>query len=239
MFTIIAGAGISVSCGIPDFRSSKGLFKKKGLRQLFDAQHSFSSQKDFSDFLIAMAQLYDDFVSRKPSTFHKKCAQSEKVLRLYSQNIDFLEERAGIHPEKVVYLHGKLDTVRCTRCFHKFEMRLYVKEYRDGLTADCAMCKTRKRRRKLGYIRPDILLYNELDRFALDSSMRLSKDRKRTRVLVVIGTSCSIPGVRQIIRDFAKTRAVWYVNIERPPKSVEKLVEWKEMTADAFAEKYL
>lgn len=58
----------------------------------------------------------------RPSDSHKLLAlleQKKMLLRVYSQNIDGLEQVAGVSPKKMVYAHGSLQWATCCRCKHK------------------------------------------------------------------------------------------------------------------------
>src|SRR5687767_201035 len=132
---VIAGAGISVSAGIPDFRSSNGLFAtarsqhkvKASGKHLFDAsvyKHDSSTQS-FHTMVREMAQMSQE---AKPTPFHHmlaSLAQQGRLLRLYSQNIDCLDTslqplatNIPLNPKgpwpATVQLHGGLEKMVCT-----------------------------------------------------------------------------------------------------------------------------
>lgn len=44
-----------------------------------------------------------------------------RLLRIYTQNIDGLEERAGVSPKKIVYAHGSPEVFRCLTCGTKID----------------------------------------------------------------------------------------------------------------------
>ncbi|PWN22171.1 DHS-like NAD/FAD-binding domain-containing protein [Microstroma glucosiphilum] len=107
---VVCGAGISVSqpAGIPDFRSSTGLFKslkeqhpEAGLtsgKDLFDAR-LFQSEANTALFYSMIASLHKMTVSAQPTLFHHflRCLDEQgRLQRVYTQNIDALEERAGL-----------------------------------------------------------------------------------------------------------------------------------------------
>ncbi|KAJ1845197.1 NAD-dependent deacetylase hst3 [Coemansia sp. RSA 486] len=104
---IITGAGISVSSGIPDFRSPDGLFRQlkqkypsavTNGKDLFDAT-LFSDPAMISVFYNFMGELRN-LVSQANCTpthrFIKELEENGKLLRCYTQNIDSLEKRIGL-----------------------------------------------------------------------------------------------------------------------------------------------
>ncbi|CAB9509352.1 dependent histone deacetylase SIR2 [Seminavis robusta] len=128
---VLNGAGISVSCGIPDFRSrGSGLYSTLdpediGLscpEELFDWEVFREDPRPFYKFA---RNLYFPLGSGenaqrvRPSDSHKLLAmleQKKMLLRVYSQNIDGLEQVAGVSPKKMVYAHGSLQWASCLRC---------------------------------------------------------------------------------------------------------------------------
>ncbi|KAG6873957.1 hypothetical protein C0995_008996 [Termitomyces sp. Mi166 len=105
---VICGAGISVQAGIPDFRSADGLFKtlkrdnpREALvsgKDLFDAS-VFNSEHTTALFCQMIAQLWSLSQAAKPTAFHNALRALDdrgKLLRVYTQNIDALEEKCGL-----------------------------------------------------------------------------------------------------------------------------------------------
>lgn len=107
---VVCGAGISVSApaNIPDFRSSEGLFRKlkeqhpdAGLssgKDLFDAR-LFSSSKTTGLFYSMVSELKRMADLAQPTAFHhllRMLDEQGRLLRVYTQNIDGLEAKAGL-----------------------------------------------------------------------------------------------------------------------------------------------
>ncbi|KAJ6577436.1 DHS-like NAD/FAD-binding domain-containing protein [Mycena capillaripes] len=105
---IVCGAGISVKAGIPDFRSPEGLFQtlkrdnpKEVLasgKDLFDAS-VFHSENTTALFYQMIARLSELSEAAQPTPFHNVLRALDdrgKLLRVYSQNIDSLEQKCGL-----------------------------------------------------------------------------------------------------------------------------------------------
>ncbi|KAJ3759096.1 DHS-like NAD/FAD-binding domain-containing protein [Lentinula raphanica] len=104
---VVTGAGISCSSGIPDFRSSDGLYNLvksrfpdivlKG-RDLFDAS-LFRDPESTAAFFCFISQLKQKIDLAEPTATHdflRILENKGKLLRSYTQNIDGLEERVGL-----------------------------------------------------------------------------------------------------------------------------------------------
>ena len=150
------GAGVSTESGIPDFRSTDGLYS---LKYKYSPEtivsHSFFRQRtdEFYEFYKDKMMALD----AKPNKAHLKLAEWEaqgKLKAVITQNIDGLHQMAG--SREVMELHGSIHRNYCERCHHFFDAT-YVKES-DG-TPRCSECG--------GLIKPDVVLYEE----GLDSSI--------------------------------------------------------------------
>ncbi|KAL7419294.1 NAD-dependent histone deacetylase sir2 [Cryptotrichosporon argae] len=117
---VLSGAGISTSCGIPDFRSADGLYaqlRDEGRYELDDPQQMFDIayfRENPEVFYSFAKQIYpSNFV---PSPCHRwiKLLEDRGLLRNYTQNIDTLESQAGV--TRVLQCHGSFATASCLRC---------------------------------------------------------------------------------------------------------------------------
>lgn len=77
----------------------------------------------------------------QPSASHLFLAwleQTNRLLRVYTQNIDGLEEAAGVSPNRVVYAHGSLRWAQCMKC----RAKLNTSELLDDVMANkVPLCK--------------------------------------------------------------------------------------------------
>lgn len=157
--------------------------------------------------------------------FLKELATQGRLTRWYTQNIDCLEERLGlscwssakeasISGNTVVSLHGTLSQVSCTLC--KIASSLtneHMSNFKAGKEPTCKSCfeaalaREASGRRKLrsGFLRPDIVLYNEPHPHGDTIAEFVSADlSKQPNLLLVMGTSLKIGGLKKMIKDFAK-----------------------------------
>ncbi|KAI0100152.1 DHS-like NAD/FAD-binding domain-containing protein [Nemania sp. FL0031] len=238
----ITGAGIRcTSAGIPDFESLNlnrpdGPALIKLCLELFE--HAETSQKSLPHRLLM------------------DLLKSGQLVRTYTQNIDCLEEQAGLcinvskgpgvfisdptsdttaplQPSlprgvECVQLHGSIRLLRCIKC-------------RQQCT--CSTTSRRGRTLQPGLLRPGILLYNELDLRAqtiaeiIQHNLSLDVD-----LLLILGTSLIVHGIQKLTRKFAKLAhkndgIVLYINQKGPPRKhcivthwdgvVDYWVEWK------------
>ena len=255
---VVAGAGISVSAGIPDFRSSHGLFrslrgehKLKGSgKELFDAS-VYKNDSATSSFHDMVGKLSTMSANAKPTPFHRliaRLAKEDRLLRLYTQNVDGLEN--DLEPLKTsvplnhkapwprtIQLHGGLEKMMCQKCRHisDFQAELF-----DGPEPpSCPECVAHdalrtthagKRSHGVGRLRPRIVLYNEQnpDDEAI-GAVTTADFRTRPDAVIVVGTSMKIPTVRRIVhemcrivRDRREGTTVW---INRDPVPTGKDLE--------------
>ncbi|KAH9065768.1 DHS-like NAD/FAD-binding domain-containing protein [Lactarius vividus] len=250
---VVTGAGISCSCGIPDFRSSDGLYalvKKqypdtilKG-RDLFDAS-LFRDPTSTSIFYTFISQLKQSIDSASPSRTHhfiRTLDEKKKLLRSYTQNIDGLEEKAGIvgssnqdtrasgkgkgklrvRDVRNVQLHGDIHRVRCTLCSADLPCtEEHLQLFADGLAPDCPECTSRSEARlarsarplKIGTLRPAIVLYDEAHPLGDDiGAIQASDVSRKPDMLIIMGTSLKVHGLRRLVKEFAKA-----VHASAPP----------------------
>ncbi|KAG7363578.1 NAD-dependent deacetylase [Nitzschia inconspicua] len=153
---VLVGAGISTSCGIPDFRSKDhGLYNKLDVNalglscpeDLFCYDFFQENPKPFFQFA---RNLYFPLGMDKrvqPSDSHKLLAlleQKKMLLRVYSQNIDGLEAVAGVSSKKLVYAHGSLGWATCMRCGKKVTSDEIISAIQQGDVPRCQVV-TKKR----------------------------------------------------------------------------------------------
>mmetsp|Transcript_32065 Transcript_32065/g.42285 ORF Transcript_32065/g.42285 Transcript_32065/m.42285 type:complete len:606 (-) Transcript_32065:229-2046(-) len=118
---MMVGAGISVSAGIPDFRSpGTGLYNNLQKYNLPSPQSMFEIEyfrRNPKPFCELAREMYPGNFRPTPTHWFIRLLQEKGLLmRCYTQNIDTLEREAGIHDELLVEAHGSFGTARCIEC---------------------------------------------------------------------------------------------------------------------------
>jgi len=180
---VMTGAGISVSAGIPDFRSpGTGLYYNLQKYNLDDPQDVFSInyfRKNPKPFYCVAKGIYPgQFHPTKAHYFIRMLAEHGLLLRNFTQNIDTLEMIAGIPQDKVIYSHGSFSKSHCSECGKEYS----YEDVREKVFADeVAYCECG------GCIKPDITFFGE----ALPAEFFVQReiDFPKCDLLIVMGTS--------------------------------------------------
>lgn len=188
------GAGVSTESGIPDFRSTDGLYNQKyKFPPEIILSHGFfmNSTEAFYDFYRDKMLALD----AQPNNAHKWLAQREekgKLSAVITQNIDGLHQMAG--SRRVYELHGTVHSNRCLRCG-----RFYTAE--DILNSTgIAKCHCG------GTIKPKVVLYDEdLD---MDIYNRAVRAISIADTMIVAGTSLTVYPAAGLVRYFEGSNLV-------------------------------
>jgi len=201
---VLTGAGVSVSCGIPDFRSRDGIYARLAAdfpdlpdpQAMFDIHYFRRDPRPF--FKFARELWPGQFTPSKCHKFIRLLEKQNKLLRNYTQNIDTLEQQAGI--ERVIQCHGSFASASCQRCehrvpCHKIEAQVMAQEI--PLCPRCvvdptAMADTDTQ----AVMKPDIVFFGEGLPDEFHNSMAM--DKEECDLIIVIGSSLKVRPVALI-----------------------------------------
>ncbi|XP_066948348.1 NAD-dependent protein deacetylase sirtuin-2-like isoform X1 [Macrobrachium rosenbergii] len=206
----MAGAGISTSAGIPDFRTpGSGLYsnlEKYNLpcpEAIFDIEYFKSNPKPF--FVLAK-ELYPGAFNPTPSHwFIRLLHEKGLLLRHYTQNVDTLEHVAGLPVEKVVEAHGTFRTAHCLHCRKEYSQEWMKDEiFKDNIPT-CLDCS--------GVVKPDIVFFRESlpPRFFMLTQV----DFPKCDLLIILGTSLTVQPFASLIDNVPSTCPRLLVNREK------------------------
>ena len=115
---VLTGAGISTGSGIPDYRGPDGVWTRDPAAA---AAFNLDSFRDDASTRIRFWQTYVDHPAwdARPNAAHEALARLDRAgvaVRVLTQNIDGLHQKAGLAARKVLELHGTMATTSCLRC---------------------------------------------------------------------------------------------------------------------------
>ncbi|XP_051503814.1 NAD-dependent protein deacetylase sirtuin-1-like [Myxocyprinus asiaticus] len=194
---VLTGAGVSVSCGIPDFRSRDGIYARLAVDfpDLPDPQAMFDIdyfKRDPRPFFKFAKEIYPG--QFQPSPCHRFISMLDKrgrLLRNYTQNIDTLEQAAGI--QKIIQCHGSFATASCLVCKHKVDCEAIREDIFNQVVPHCPRCPS-----DIPYaiMKPDIVFFGENLPEFFHRAMKQDKDE--VDLLIVIGSSLKVRPVALI-----------------------------------------
>jgi NAD+-dependent protein deacetylase sirtuin 2 len=245
---ILAGAGMSVVSGIPDFRSADGLYRTinvdvlSGLdeEQRDQIRHDPSLALDQHLFLehpTVCLELQRDFILGvheqrwKATLAHRFCEllhtkflpkndgptknnngennnnnnHDGKLARLYTQNIDGLEDQCATLPrDKVIAMHGSMDRAECAHCGAEMEFDTFCQRVRDQVkdiqaidaisqTSTPIQCQQCGR----PTVKPGIVLFRSSLPHAFFT--HVPRDTANVDLLLIIGTSLRVAPANTIV----------------------------------------
>ncbi|KAJ0261603.1 NAD-dependent protein deacetylase SRT1 [Hirschfeldia incana] len=193
---VFTGAGISTSCGIPDFRGPKGIW---------------TLQREGKD--LPKASL--PFHRAMPSMTHMALVELERagILKfVISQNVDGLHLRSGIPREKLSELHGDSFMEMCPSCGAEYLRDFEVETI--GLKETSRKCSNAKCGAKL---KDTVLDWEDaLPPKELDPA---EKHCKKADLVLCLGTSLQItPACNLPLKCLRGGGKIVIVNLQKTPK---------------------
>ncbi|MDI3269178.1 MAG: NAD-dependent deacylase [Bacillota bacterium] len=195
------GAGSSTASGLPDFRSTRGLWRQfpEALASRETLEHAleerYEEMRAFYLWRLETLQKVD------PNPVHRILAQWEQrglLAGIITQNVDGLHQRAG--SQKVFPLHGDLHTIRCQRCGRFFRPEAMAQ-------GSCPVCG--------GRLRPHVVLFGEaLPRDVWDGALDLTR---QADLMLAVGSSLQVYPAASLPRLAAQKGKLIIINQEPTP----------------------
>jgi NAD-dependent SIR2 family protein deacetylase len=194
---LLSGAGISVSAGIPDFRSpGTGLYANL---QKYNLPHPTAVfelsyfRRNPAPFFMLAKELYPGVYRPTPThMFIRALDEHGYLLRAVTQNIDGLELVAGLSPDKLIQAHGGFSRAACIDC-HRAHTEAYVKEavFADRIPrCTSSSCGG-------GLVKPAITFFGE--GLPEEFGRAVVRDLPRADLLIVAGTSLQVQPFASLI----------------------------------------
>lgn len=154
---LLTGAGLSTAAGVPDFRSENGLYRLLQNSKLtndemdaafgdftpedlFDLNYFRQNPVPFYTFYYKMGLCDEMIQPTKSHQFIQQLSAHNKLLRVYTQNIDGLDIKSGIPASKLVRCHGHDEEFVCTCCEMRFPREMlergFLKQHKIPYCSD-------------------------------------------------------------------------------------------------------
>lgn len=180
----LTGAGISVGCGVPDFRSDQGLWSRFDPDRYAKLEAFLSSPADAWEFYRTLGRL---LWCKRPGKAHLALAQLEGAGLLegvVTQNIDGFHREAG--SRRVIEIHGEYRHLHCLTCGGLERSR--SEHFESPAIPICRSCGS--------ILKPNVVLFGEAVRQWEEAEELV----EACDALLVVGTSGSVFPVAELPR---------------------------------------
>lgn len=219
----LGGAGLSTESGIPDFRSSNGVYA--ALKAYGRPPEELLSHGFFVRHPDVFFDYYRKYLIRpeaKPNPAHYALARLEqqgKLTAVITQNIDELHQRAG--SRNVLELHGSVYRNHCMECGKSWPVEA-VLEADDVPRCTCG-----------GIIKPDVVLYGEgLDPATLTAAVEAIA---AADMLLIGGTQLSVYPAAGLV-DYFHGKDLAVINLSATPRDVQAALTIRRPIGEVLAE---
>ncbi|MFJ8432767.1 SIR2 family NAD-dependent protein deacylase [Kitasatospora sp. NPDC094019] len=185
LIAVLTGAGISTDSGIPDHRGPNGLWQRDPGAQRLVTVGPYLSDPEVRREAWRM-RAAGGALTAEPNAGHRALVALERSglpVRILTQNVDGLHQRAGQTPRKVLELHGTARETTCVDCRATGPMERALERVAAGEPDPaCLACG--------GILRPRTVMFGEqLDGALLRQAAAISA---ACELFIAVGTSLKV-----------------------------------------------
>ncbi|AUY51301.1 Sir2 family NAD-dependent protein deacetylase [Streptomyces sp. CB01881] len=200
LIAVLTGAGISTDSGIPDYRGPNGLWQRDPKAQELVTIGPYLADPDVRRRAWLMRR-DAGALAAVPNAGHRALVGLERSglpVRVLTQNVDGLHQRAGQTARKVLELHGTAREVQCVDCRAVGPTEEVLERVAAGEPdPPCRECG--------GVLKPRTVMFGEnLDPVVLEQADAISK---ACDVFIAVGTSLQVFPVAALPLNALKTGA--------------------------------
>jgi NAD-dependent deacetylase len=196
----LTGAGISVSSGIPDFRSPGGLWTVFAPDEYATIEVFYQNPEKAWELYRALGNTLKDKVCNPAHLALAELERRGRLAGIVTQNVDNLHQQAG--NTAVLEIHGDHQHLQCLQCGHLEEVAEH--HYRELSVPRCPDCAAA--------LKPNVVLFGEPVRQLEQIEVLI----EGCEILLVIGTSAQVypaAGLPQAVKQWGGT--VFEFNLEQ------------------------
>jgi NAD-dependent deacetylase len=189
------GAGVSVESGLHTYRSADGLWNNYPVDEVATS-HAIKVNTDKVNGFFN--ELRKNIKESSPNKAHLFIKNMEKYfhVRVITQNIDNLHERAGVSEENIFHLHGSILKSRPMA-----NTKINYDQFDDILPDErCALTNSR--------LRPSVVLFGETP-LVYNESL---KEMAEADLVVVIGTSLQVNPAAMLLTKVLGKKPVYIID---------------------------
>lgn len=211
LIAVLTGAGISTDSGIPDYRGPQGVWRKDPGAEELVTIGPYRGDPEVRRRAWRM-RLEMGALAAEPNAGHRALVDLERSglpVRVLTQNIDGLHQKAGSSERKVLELHGNVRQTQCLRCRVVGRMAEALERVEAGEEDPaCRECG--------GVLKPRIVMFGEnLDPVVLGKADEIAR---ACDVFIAVGTSLQVFPVAGLPYNALSTGAkLIIVNAEETP----------------------
>lgn len=173
----LTGAGVSVESGIPDFRSSGGLWELYDPAIYANIENFYRMPEKIWEMIFAMVELTE---TARPNPGHEAMARMEELgylKAIITQNIDNLHQEGG--SKHVIEYHGNASRLECQKCGKEYANEDFDFSLRVPPRCECE-----------AILKPTVIFFGEaIPVKAMTESQILAENAD---VVIVAGTSAVV-----------------------------------------------
>jgi NAD-dependent protein deacetylase/lipoamidase len=177
---VLTGAGVSTESGIPDFRSSTGIWAEVDPFEVASIDAFRRDPERVWDFYRKRIHVLLD---AEPNPAHVALAELERrgfVEAVVTQNIDTLHSRAG--SLEVVEVHGSIRSSVCLDCGSVEGLDAVLGQLAERAVPTCVACGA--------VLKPGVVLFGEL--LPEDAMRRATELARSAGLMLVVGSSLEV-----------------------------------------------
>jgi len=174
---VLTGAGISTESGIPDFRSSEGVWAQYDPAEVANVDALRREPARVWEFY---ALRVDRLAQAEPNDGHRALAELEErgwIRAVVTQNVDGLHQRAG--SREVVEVHGSLRQAECVHCGVRVPMADALAQLPLPPCPECGEV-----------LKPGVVMFGEL--LPAEAILRAQQLAAEAGLLLVVGSSLEV-----------------------------------------------
>jgi len=205
--TFFSGAGLSVTSGLPDFRSDKDGFWKSNTPVHFQdfISNSESRKKSWDNNLAIHKKISGALPSNMHNLINKLIDKNSQTFHI-TQNIDGLHANDKF-PKNVFELHGSIFNCNCLTCKYEFSTLDFYKNHNDKEDFLCPVCSE-------GFVKVGTISFGQaLKQEVIDLSHKVTADAD---YFIVLGSSLKVSPANNLIR-VAKKHGAKIIILNKDP----------------------